>query len=86
MQLGRVFSIPDFVWYLQDDNSIFVGSHQDSIFNGRDLPLARNVFIELKGSEGVLALIPGLRPGYSINQQRIQQVRLVNEKMVVEWF
>lgn len=85
-QLGRVFSIDDFVWYLQDDQSIFVGSHKDSIFNGHDFPIARSAFKQLTSMDGILGLVPGLRPGFSVNQKRIQQVRIKNENMVLEWF
>ncbi len=85
-QLGRVFSIPDYVWYLLDDNSIFIGSHQDSIFAGRDLPIDKSAFIDLTNTDATISLIPGLRPGYSVNDKRIQQITITDNKMVLEWY
>ncbi len=84
-QFGRVFGIDDFIWYLQDDNKIFIGSYADSIFAGKDLPITHSVFSTLTSTDGELALVPGLSPGYLVNENRIEQVSIKNERMVLEW-
>jgi len=84
-QFGDVFGINDFVWFVQSDDSIFVGSLQDSVFNGADLPIDKSVFIALNNMEGQLALIPGLIPGFSINGKRVDEITVSGNSMVLSW-
>ena len=86
--LPRVFGITDFMWQQQGDGEVFVGSWADSFFGTRTpLPLPVELFNNYQNNQSaMIAALPGLRPGASINQgERITQVTLTGNQMAIRW-
>lgn len=86
--LARVFSIPDYIWQQQGDGEIFVGSWAHSFFGERPaLQLPVELFNNYQGNQSaVIAALPGLRPGATINQgERVTSVALVGTEMSIKW-
>lgn len=86
--LGRVFGIPDVVWQQQGDGEVFVGSWADSFWGARaPLQLPVELFDSYQGNQSAMvAALPGLRPGASINQgERITAVTLAGTQMAIRW-
>ncbi|MGY2361540.1 hypothetical protein ACW9IO_03195 [Pseudomonas azotoformans] len=86
--LARVFGIADFIWQQQGDGEVFVGSWADSFFGARaPLQLPAELFNSYQGNQSAMvAALPGLRPGVSINQgERITNVTLTGNQMAIRW-
>jgi hypothetical protein len=86
--LAKVFGIEDFIWQQQGDGEVFAGSWADSFFGARSpLQLPVNLFDGYQGNQSALiATLPGLRPGVSINQgERITSVALAGTQMAIKW-
>ena len=86
--LPRVFGIIDFIWQQQGNGEVFVGSWADSFFGTRPpLPLPVELFKDYQNNQSaMIAALPGLRPGASINQgERITQVTLTGNQMAIRW-
>ena len=86
--LPRVFGITDFMWQQQGDGEVFVGSWSDSFFGTRSpLQLPVDLFNDYQNNQSaMIAALPGLRPGASINQgERITQVTLTGNQMAIRW-
>ncbi|AXF75344.1 hypothetical protein LU604_15915 [Erwinia tracheiphila] len=84
--LGRVFSIPDYVWYQLPDGTVFVGSYADSRFAASPVEIPEE-FIKngAAGNSITLAVIPAIRPGVIVNNRRITQVQINNDEMTLTW-
>ncbi|MBB2884469.1 MULTISPECIES: hypothetical protein [Pseudomonas] len=86
--LPRVFGIPDFMWQQQGDGEVFVGSWADGFFGSRSpLQLPAELFNGYQNNQSaMIAALPGLRPGASINQgERITNVTLTGNQMAIRW-
>lgn len=86
--LARVFGIPDFMWQQQGDGEVFVGSWADSFFGTRaPLQLPIELFNDYQGNQSaMIAALPGLRPGASINQgERVTHVTFAGNQMAIRW-
>ncbi|MFI8645945.1 hypothetical protein ACIGJK_14275 [Pseudomonas iridis] len=86
--LARVFGIADFIWQQQGDGEVYVGSWGDSFFGARaPLQLPPELFNSYQGNQSAMvAALPGLRPGASINQgERITNVTLTGNQMAIRW-
>ncbi len=86
--LPRVFGIADFMWQQQGDGEVFVGSWADSFFGTRSpLQLPVDLFNDYQNNQSaMIAALPGLRPGASINQgERITHVTLTGNQMAIRW-
>ncbi|KIV66017.1 MULTISPECIES: hypothetical protein [Pseudomonadaceae] len=86
--LAQVFGIPDFIWQQQGDGEVYVGNWAHSFWGVRDpLPLPPELFDTYQGNQSAMvAALPGLRPGASINQgERITSVTLADSQMALRW-
>ena len=86
--LAKVYGIPDFIWQQQGDGEVFAGSWADSFFGSRSpLQLPIELFDDYQGNQSaMIAALPGLRPGATINQgERITHVSLTGNQMVIRW-
>lgn len=86
--LAQVFTVPDFIWQQQGDGEVFVGSWADSYFGVRPaLQLPIELFDGYQGNQSaMIAALPGLRPGASINQgERVTHVALADNQMAIRW-
>lgn len=85
--LGRVFNIPDFIWQQQGNGEVFVGSWADSFsVPGRRCSCRLNCLTATRATSAMVAALPGLRPGATINQgERVTSVTLSDNQMGIRW-
>lgn len=86
--LAKVFGISDFIWQQQGNAEVFVGSWADSFFGAKQpLQLPNELFDDYQGNQSaVVAALPGLRPGATINQgERVTHVTLSGNQMAIRW-
>jgi hypothetical protein len=86
--LAKVYGIPDFIWQQQGNGEVFAGSWTDSFFGDRSaLQLPLELFNDYQGNQSaVIAALPGLRPGASINNgERVTSVALAGTQMAIKW-
>jgi hypothetical protein len=86
--LAQVFNVPDFIWHQQGDGEVFAGNWADSYWGIRPaLQLPVELFDSYQGSQSaVIAALPGLRPGATINQgERVTTVTLTGTQMAIKW-
>ena len=80
---GRAFEVPDFVWYQQPNGAIYVGSHADSRWHGKDVDLDPAWSGSQAGDTLTLSPIPTIRPGAIVNGKRVMRVRLKGDEMTL---
>lgn len=83
--LGAVFGIDKYTWQQQGDGRIFVGSWQDSIWAKHNLPMPAHLIENAAIDTATFPLVPALRPGAIVNGQRVRNIQLHKDKMVVTW-
>ncbi|MBH2951961.1 hypothetical protein I5Q45_23205 [Serratia marcescens] len=84
--LGRAFSITDYLWYQMPDGSIFVGAAEHSLMAGKPVDIPSEFSQATAGGNSMtVPMIQSLRPGAEVNGQRLNQVRLENDNMVIAW-
>lgn len=83
--IGRAFSIPDYVWFQQDNGTCFVGSYQDSHWLNKTIDVNAQQTLRVDGQSIELPIIPAIKPGVVINNRRITQLNASGSKMVVKW-
>lgn len=84
--LGRAFSITDYLWYQLPDGDVFVGAAAHSMFAGKPVDIPSEFSqASAGGNTMTVPLIQSLRPGAEVNGQRLNQVRLNNDDMVITW-
>ncbi len=86
VNLGNVFSIPDYIWQQLPDGTVFVGSWQDSLFADKPVEIP-NEFAsgQAGGNSMTIPMVQSLRPGVKANGNRITKVNLNNEDMTLTW-
>jgi len=84
--LGRAFSITDYLWYQLPDGAVFVGAAQHSMFAGKPVEIPGEFSQATAGGNSMtVPMIQSLRPGAEVNGQRLNQVRLDNDDMAIFW-
>ncbi|MBW5829192.1 hypothetical protein [Yersinia kristensenii] len=84
--LGRAFSIPDYVWYQLPDGTVYVGSYADSRFAQTPVDIPQEFAQGGGGGNSLtLPLIPAIRPGVIVNGRRITKVDVTDDKMTLTW-
>jgi len=84
--LGRAFSIPDYLWYQLPDGDVFIGAAAHSMFAGKPVDIPSEFSQSSAGGNSMtVPLIQSLRPGAEVNGQRLSQVRLENDDMAITW-
>jgi hypothetical protein len=86
--LGDVFGIPDYIWVQQSNGEIFCGAWSDSFFADIDetsaLKIPEDLFhSQLSSGSFKVAAIPGLRPGFKINDNFITDIQLTGNTMAI---
>lgn len=84
--LPRVFGIADFVWWQTPKGGIWCGDWSDSQYakNG-NIEINSKLFTRQSPNSVTLAAMPALRPGMTVNGQRITYVRHAGSKTVLRW-
>lgn len=84
--LGRAFSITDYLWYQLPDGAVFVGAAQHSMFAGKPVEIPGEFSQATAGGNSMtVPIIQSLRPGAEVNGQRLNLVRLENDDMAITW-
>ncbi|WP_198578999.1 hypothetical protein [Citrobacter portucalensis] len=84
--LGRAFSIPDYIWYQLPDGSLYVGGVEKAMFAGRPVDIPAEFSQGAAGGNSItLPVIQSLRPGVELNRERVTKVHLTNDTMAVTW-
>lgn len=84
--LGKAFSINDYVWYQLPDGGVFVGAAADALFAGKPVEIPAEFNQSVAGGNSMtVPLIQSLRPGVEVNGQRLTKVRLHNDDMEITW-
>lgn len=84
--LGRAFSVPDYVWYQLPDGSVYVGGAEKSLFAGRPVEIPEEFSQESAGGNTMtIPLVQSLRPGVEMNGQRLTKVQLSGDTVTVTW-
>jgi hypothetical protein len=84
--LGRAFSITDYLWYQLPDGAVFVGAAQHSMFAGKPVEIPGEFSQATAGGNSMtVPMIQSLRPGVEVNGQRLNLVRLENDDMAITW-
>ncbi|HHH1059633.1 TPA: hypothetical protein ACPZCB_004355 [Yersinia enterocolitica] len=86
LNLGRAFSIPDYVWYQLPDGTVYVGSYADSRFAQTPVDIPQEFAQGGGGGNSLtLPLIPAIRPGVIVNGRRITKVDVSDDSMTLNW-
>lgn len=86
-QLGRAFSISDYIWHPMPDGSVFVGSAADSRFASVTMPeIPQQYTLGQSGGNSIdIMFMETVRPGVNLPAGRITRVAISNEKMTLTW-
>ncbi|WP_153446926.1 hypothetical protein [Vibrio algicola] len=83
---GRAFAIPDFCWFQQTGPFVWCGSYEHSLWADKPVTIPVEVSDLSKGSNFLkTVVIPSLRPGVIVNNQRITKVTIEDDAMTLEW-
>ncbi|WIF70631.1 hypothetical protein QN092_11560 [Proteus vulgaris] len=84
--LGKVFNIPDYVWYQTPDGDVFVGSWNDSFWKDKNVEIDNQFSSEQRaGNQMTIPMVQSLRPGVKVNDKRLERVALDNDNMTLTW-
>lgn len=84
--LGRAFSITDYIWYPLPDGSLYVGGAEKALFAGRPVEIPAEFSQGTAGGNSMtLPVIQSLRPGVDVNGERVTKVHLMNDTMTITW-
>jgi hypothetical protein len=84
--LSRVFQIPQFFWQQQGHGQVFVGSLVDSRWADKKMAVPQNWFNQQTSNKtAVIAAVPALRPGVTLNDQLITQLEFKGNQMTLSW-
>lgn len=84
--LGRAFSINDYVWYQLPDGDVYVGSAAHALFADKPVNIPAEFSLRTAGGNSMtVPLVQSLRPGAEVNGQRLTLVKLHNDEMSITW-
>lgn len=85
-QIGRVYQIPLFIWQMQGDGTVYVGSWANSRWANRPIEIPDKLFTEhLSFNSAKLPMTPSIRPGVQFNRGLINSVQLSSDFMIIAW-
>lgn len=77
--IARVFRVPDFVCWQQNDGLVWLGDWKTSAYANPDRQIDPRFFTRQTPESAILPAMPVLRPGMLINGRRIQSHRLTQD-------
>jgi hypothetical protein len=84
--IGRTYKVPDFIWQQQGNGKIYLGSYQDSFWQGKDIKIPQNLMTDqLGGKSANIPATPKLRPNATANGKRISKVEFKDTNMTISW-
>ncbi|MDS1913613.1 hypothetical protein QSI79_09915 [Enterobacter asburiae] len=84
--LGKAFSVTDYVWYQLPDGGVYLGGAEKALFADRPIEIPHEFNQGAAGGNSMtLPLVQSLRPGVDLNGERVTKVHLQNDTMAVTW-
>ena len=84
--LGRIFSVPDYIWHPLPDGGIMAAAAAQGMFSGRPVTIPHEFSQASTGGHSMtLPMIQTLRPGVEVNGQRLTMVMLEDDNMTITW-
>lgn len=84
--LGKSFSIPNYIWYQYPDGAIYVGSLDDSPYATTEIAIPNDFATRFEGGNTqTFPLIPAIRPGMTINDKTVTKISVNNDEMTLTW-
>lgn len=83
--LGRIFSIPDYIYHQLPDGTIFIGSYQHSFFADKPVSIPAKFALKTAGNSLTVPVIPSLRPGVIVNGNRLKRIDLINDEIKLSY-
>ncbi|MEB7623588.1 phage baseplate assembly protein V [Enterobacter vonholyi] len=84
--LGKAFSVTDYVWYQLPDGGVYIGGAEKALFADRPIEIPHEFNQGAAGGNSMtLPLVQSLRPGVDLNGERVTKVHLQNDTMAVTW-
>lgn len=83
--IGRQFQIPHYIWQQSPDGSLFIGSHNDSRWFGKDVELDTDEALISGSNDMTIPITAAIRPGAMINGNRIKKVELRGDDYILSW-
>ncbi|RQW64044.1 hypothetical protein [Vibrio viridaestus] len=84
-KLAKAFQINDAIWFQADDQRVFIGAFEDSMFYQKPMTIADEFTSRQTANSVSFVPFPMLRPGRELNGHRITRVDLINEEMTAYW-
>lgn len=72
--MGQIFSVPEYVWLTQGDGKVFVGSWEDSMWQGKEVAVPEKMLKVIDETTKSMPVSPVIRPGCMVNGQRLQSM------------
>lgn len=83
--LGRLFNIPNYIWQQAADDTVFVGSWEDSKFAEENIEIDELESLSQGSKMMTIPVNAGIRPACLVNGNRITKVRLHGLEYEIEW-
>ena len=83
--IGRQYQIADYMWQQSPDGSLFVGSHKDSRWAGKNIEFDESMTLTSGSNDMTIPITAAIRPGAIINGNKIQKVELSGDDYVLSW-
>jgi hypothetical protein len=84
--IGRAYKIADFIWQQQGNGTIYVGSHADSYWNGKNIAIPQGLMTNQQGGKtATIPATPKIRPNVIANGARVQKVEFKKTDMQITW-
>ena len=83
--IGRQYQIKNYMWQQSADGSLFVGSHDDSRWFGKNIELDSRLALRSGSNDMTLPIMAAIRPGALINGKKIKSVTLAGDDYTLEW-
>lgn len=84
--LGRAFSVPDYIWQQLPEGAVFAGSWDQSRWPALPVDIPPGFSDQQQGGDTMrIVCVPAMRPGAVVNGQRIKRVELTDDQMSVTW-
>lgn len=83
--IGRQYQIADYMWQQSPDGSLFIGSHKDSRWAGKNIEFDEGMTLTSGSNDMTIPITAAIRPGAIINGNKIQKVELHGDDYVLSW-
>lgn len=83
--IGRLYRIKKYIWQQSADGSIFVGSHNDSRWHGKNIDIDSTEAVNSGGNQMTLPIYSAIRPGAIVNDKTINKTELIGDTLAIFW-